>query len=51
MEINEETLALEAIREVAPGGHYFGTSHTQARYRSAFHTPNISDWRNFETWQ
>jgi trimethylamine--corrinoid protein Co-methyltransferase len=50
-EVNEETLALEAIRDVGPGGHFFGTAHTQARYRTAFHAPMISDWRNFETWR
>ena len=45
------TLAMEAIRDVGPGGHYFGTPHTQARYRDAFYAPLISDWRNFESWQ
>ena len=48
--IDEETLALDAIREVGPGGHFFGTAHTQARYRDAFYAPLISDWRNFESW-
>lgn len=50
-DVNEETLALEAIRDVGPGGHFFGTAHTQARYRTAFYAPMISDWRNFETWR
>ena len=46
-----EDLALDAINEVGPAGHFFGTEHTQARYRDAFYTPILSDWRNFETWQ
>jgi trimethylamine--corrinoid protein Co-methyltransferase len=46
-----EDLALEAINEVGPAGHFFGTDHTQARYRDAFYSPILSDWRNFETWQ
>lgn len=46
-----EDLALEAINEVGPAGHFFGTEHTQARYRDAFYSPILSDWRNFETWQ
>lgn len=46
-----EDLALEAISEVGPAGHFFGTEHTQARYRDAFYSPILSDWRNFETWQ
>ena len=27
------------------------TEHTQSRYRTAFHRPMLSDWRNFETWE
>ncbi|MDP7219674.1 MAG: trimethylamine methyltransferase family protein, partial [Arenicellales bacterium] len=42
--VNEETLAIEAMREVQPGGHYFGTSHTMERYDSAFYSPVVSDW-------
>jgi len=49
--INEETLAFDAIRAVEPGGHYFGTEHTLARFESAFYAPILSDWRNFEKWQ
>lgn len=49
--VDEDTLAMEAVRDVGPGGHYFGTPHTQARYRDAFYAPLISDWRNFESWQ
>jgi trimethylamine--corrinoid protein Co-methyltransferase len=46
-----EDLALDAINEVGPAGHFFGTEHTQVRYRDAFYSPILSDWRNFETWQ
>lgn len=45
-----DDLAMDAMREVGPGGHFFGCAHTQARYRTAFYQPMISDWRNFETW-
>jgi trimethylamine--corrinoid protein Co-methyltransferase len=48
--VDDATLALDAIAEVGPGGHHFGTQHTQDRYRDAFYRPMISDWRNFETW-
>jgi trimethylamine--corrinoid protein Co-methyltransferase len=51
IEVTEETLGLEAVREVGPGGHFFGAAHTLARYESAFYAPILSDWRNFETWQ
>jgi len=49
--VDEASLGLEAIRDVGPGGHFFGTQHTQDRFRTAFFKPMISDWRNYESWQ
>jgi len=49
--VNEDTLALDAIAEVAPGGHFFGATHTLARFETAFYEPIVSDWQNFESWQ
>ena len=49
--VDDETLAVDAIAEVGPGGHFFGVGHTQERYRTAFFRPMISDWRNYETWK
>jgi len=49
--IDEDSMGLEAIAEVGPGGHFFGTAHTMERYEKAFYQPILSDWRNFETWQ
>jgi trimethylamine--corrinoid protein Co-methyltransferase len=46
-----EEIALDAIREVGSGGHYFGIPHTQARYSTAFYAPFVSDWRNYEAWE
>ncbi len=51
LDLSEDALAIDAIRDVGPGGHFFGTPHTQARYKTAFYSPILSDWRNFETWQ
>ena len=51
IDVSEQTLALEAIGAVEPGGHFFGSEHTLARYETAFYKPLISDWRNFETWE
>ncbi|MEW9805185.1 trimethylamine methyltransferase family protein [Mesorhizobium sp. ZMM04-5] len=50
LDLSEDALAVDAIRDVGPGGHFFGTPHTQSRYKTAFYAPIISDWRNFETW-
>lgn len=51
IEVSDDTLGLEAIADVGPGGHFFGTAHTLARYETAFYAPILSDWRNFETWR
>ncbi|MGE3833129.1 MAG: trimethylamine methyltransferase family protein, partial [Parvibaculaceae bacterium] len=51
LEVSEDALAIDAMREVGPGGHFFGASHTLARYTDAFYAPLISDWRNFQQWQ
>ncbi len=51
VEVNSDTLGLDAIREVSPGGHFFGAAHTLERYETAFYQPILSDWRNFETWE
>jgi trimethylamine--corrinoid protein Co-methyltransferase len=50
LDVSQEALALDAVRDVGPGGHYFGTQHTLDRYETAFYSPILSDWRNFETW-
>ena len=49
--VDDDTLAVDAIAEIPPGGHFFGATHTLARYEDVFYTPIVSDWRNFETWQ
>ena len=51
LEVSEDSIGLEAIREVGPGGHFFGAAHTLERYETAFYDPILSDWRNFETWE
>lgn len=40
-----------AMREVGPGGHFFGCEHTQARFKTAFYEPFLSNWQNYENWQ
>ena len=48
--VDEASLGFDAIAEVGPGGHFFGSAHTLERYETAFYRPLLSDWRNFETW-
>jgi len=47
---SDDDLGVEAIKNVAAGGHFFGSAHTLARYESAFYRPLLSDWSNFENW-
>ncbi len=49
--VDDGAMALDAMREVGPGGHFFGAQHTLERYATAFYQPMISDWRNFNQWQ
>jgi trimethylamine--corrinoid protein Co-methyltransferase len=49
-DVDEASLGFDAIAEVGPGGHFFGSAHTLERYETAFYRPLVSDWRNFETW-
>ena len=51
LDTTEDALGVEAIREVGPGGHFFGAQHTLARYSNAFYAPIISDWRNSQQWE
>jgi trimethylamine--corrinoid protein Co-methyltransferase len=48
---SDDDIAVDAGMEVAPGGHFFGSPHTLARYETAFYRPLLSDWSNFENWR
>jgi trimethylamine--corrinoid protein Co-methyltransferase len=51
IDLSDDAIGVEAMAEAGPGGHFFGTAHTLERYESAFYTPILSDWRNYETWR
>ena len=51
IDVNDDELAVDAIAEVGPGGHHFGTAHTLERYEHAFYAPLLSNRQNFESWQ
>ena len=50
IEMDENAQALDAIREVGPGGHYLGCAHTQANFKQAFWKSDLLDYKPFETW-
>ncbi len=48
---DENAQAMDAIREVGPGGHYLGCAHTQANFKNAFWRSEVLDYKPFETWE
>ena len=51
IEVSDETLALDMIAEVGPGGHHFGTSHTLGRFETEFYRPILSDRQSIGLWE
>lgn len=49
-DLSVASLALDMIAEVGPGGHHFGTSHTQAHYRDAFYATSLADRQGHDAW-
>lgn len=50
VDVSENGQALDAIREVGPGGHFLGCEHTQANFKNAFWRTNVMDYRPYESW-
>jgi len=50
VDMSENGQAMDAIREVGPGGHYLGCAHTQANFKEAFWRSDLFDYKPFETW-
>ena len=50
VDLSENGQAMDAIREVGPGSHYLGCTHTQANFQTAFYRSAIADNNSFEQW-
>jgi len=50
VDLSENGQALDAIREVGPGSHYLGCTHTQANFQTAFYRSTVADNNSFEQW-
>jgi trimethylamine--corrinoid protein Co-methyltransferase len=50
IDASEAARALDAIREVGPGGHFLGAAHTRERHEVAFWRSDLADHRTFEAW-
>ncbi len=43
--------ALDAVRDIGPGGHYLGHDHTVANFERAFFMPKLFDNNSIEQWK
>ncbi|MDM8555351.1 trimethylamine methyltransferase family protein [Desulfococcaceae bacterium HSG7] len=51
LEVNEDTLALETMKAVGPGGAFLEQDHTFMHFRQALWTPNLLERRNWDLWK
>ena len=50
IQMDENAQAMDALREVGPGGHFLGCDHTQRNFKEAFWRSDLLDYKPFETW-
>ncbi len=50
IDVSTETLALQTIHEVGPGGDYLTTDHTLAHYRECWY-PKLFDRLSYQSWE
>jgi trimethylamine--corrinoid protein Co-methyltransferase len=43
-------VALDAVADIGPGGHYLGHQHTQDNFQTAFFMPKLFDNNSIEQW-
>lgn len=48
--INADTLALDELADVGPGGHFFGSPRTLETVETAFYRPLVSTTQNYGAW-
>ncbi len=51
IEVTDESLALDVIDDVGPGGMFLDAGHTLRHYKDAFFSPRIGVRQSFEQWQ
>jgi len=50
IDLSDEAMAMDALQEVGPGGHFLGAAHTQRNFESAFFRSSIADNNSYEQW-
>jgi trimethylamine--corrinoid protein Co-methyltransferase len=51
MEVNPDTLALDVIKAVGPGGHFLDKDHTFDHFKNELYQPKLSNRDDFVSWQ
>jgi len=51
IDLSDDALALQSLREVAPGGHHLGTEHTISHFESAFFKSKLFNYDDAEKWR
>lgn len=50
VQVDADSLALDEIAQVGPGGHFFGTTRTISTFETAFYRPLVSTTQNYGAW-
>ena len=50
LDVDDDALALDAIGDVGPSGHFFGHAHTIEHYDSAFYRPMTAETGTWDQW-
>jgi trimethylamine--corrinoid protein Co-methyltransferase len=51
VEVNDETLALDVIKKVGPGGHYLAQKHTMNHFMKEQFIPELIDRSSYDEWK
>ncbi|UCD30189.1 MAG: trimethylamine methyltransferase family protein [Planctomycetota bacterium] len=51
MEVNDETLAVDVLKDVGPGGNFLSHEHTVKHFRNLCWFPKITVRDKYQTWQ
>ena len=50
IEVDDDTLAVDVIDHVGPGGHFLGEEHTVSRFRKEFWWPTVISRMRYDEW-
>ncbi|MFB3879720.1 MAG: trimethylamine methyltransferase family protein [Armatimonadota bacterium] len=50
LEVNDETLAVDVIREIGPGGNFLGHDHTARNFRRELWFPKVTNRETHQGW-